>query len=349
MSFLSGHPRRTKSMNRNRQSLFALIFGVVISSHAAHAQSAPVILQVDVANYVSYVEDTADVTKFATLPNVTPSAPPKNFYQSVQIADIVAVNGQPVRGTLTAHNRRFGLTATPNPGDAIADTSRPSHGAFIFEFLATDGTAIGSLMTIGLAGLGTPPPGSPLGQTQGNNVIAGGTGAFLGARGTQGQNVTAQTIATRSASIMEDPANRRTNGGGTARFLLQIIPMTIPQILADAGGPMITHADFSPVTMAKPAKAGEVLIVKATGLGPTVPGVDPGQPFPLDAAQPVNSPVGVSVNGQSAVVVNAIGWPGQVDTFRVDFRMPDGAATGIATIQLTAAWITGAAVGIPVQ
>jgi hypothetical protein len=38
-----------------------------------------------------------------------------------------------------------------------------------------------------------------------------------------------------------------------------------------------------------------------------------------------------------------------MDIFRVGFRMPNGAAAGTAAIQLTAAWITGAAVGIPVQ
>jgi len=122
-----------------------------------------------------------------------------------------------------------------------------------------------------------------------------------------------------------DPENRRINGGGTVRQVLEIIPMILPQILADASGSMITHADFSRVTTAKPAKAGEVLIVKATGLGPTVPGVGPGQPFPLDTVQPVNSPV------------------------RVDFRMPAGAASGTAAIQLTAAWIPSATVSIPVQ
>jgi uncharacterized protein (TIGR03437 family) len=336
-------------MNRNRQSILTLIFGVLVSSHAAQSQTALAILQVDVQNYVSYVEDTADFTKFATLPNVTSSVPLKNFYQSVQIADIVAVNGQPVKGTLTAHNRRFGLTATPNPGDAIADTSRPSHGAFVFEFLASNGTAIGSLMTIGLAGLGTPPPGSPPGQTQGNNVITGGTGAFFGARGTQGQIVTAQTIATRSASIMEDPANRRINGGGRARFLLEVIPMAVPEILADARGPEILHSDFSRVTKAKPGVPGEVLTVKATGMGPTVPGVGPGLPFPADSPQPVNSPVGVTVNGQSAEVVNAIGWPGYVGVYRVDFQLPDTAATGTVSIQLSAAWIPGPTVSIPIQ
>ena len=336
-------------MNRSRLSLLALMFGVLGSSRAAQAQTAPVILQVDIENFVNYVEDTTDITKYATLQNVTAAVNPKNFYAAVQIGDIVAVNGQPAKGTFTNSNRRINLTATPTPGNSIADTGRVTMGIFAFEFLTSDGTIVGSLMAVGLAGAGTPPPGSPPGQSQGNNAITGGTGAFLGARGTQGQIATPQTIAARTASIMEDPANRRINGGGTIRFVLQVVPMTVPQILADASGPVITHADFSRVTAAKPAKPGEVLIVKATGLGPTVPGVAPGQPFPLDALQRINSPVGVSVNGQSAEVVNAIGWPGQVDTFRVDFRMPNSAVTGTAAIQLTAAWITGAAVGIPVQ
>ena len=125
--------------------------------------------------------------------------------------------------------------------------------------------------------------------------------------------------------------------------------MTRPGILAGAGGPVVTHADFSPVTAAKPAKPGEVLVAKATGLGPTIPGVSVGQPFPLDRLQAVNSPIGVSVNGQSVQVVNAIGWPGLVDTYRVDFRVPEGTAGGAATVQISAAWITGPAVSIAVQ
>src|SRR5438132_14379105 len=102
--------------------------------------------------------------------------------------------------------------------------------------------------------------------------------------------------------------------------------MTVPQIVTTAGGPAVFHADFSAVTAAKPTKAGEVLIVRATGLGPTVPGIDPGQPFPTDALRQVNSPIAVTVNGQAAEVVNGIGWPGLVDTYRVDFRVPASAA-----------------------
>ena len=112
-----------------------------------------------------------------------------------------------------------------------------------------------------------------------------------------------------------------------------MIPMFVPQIVTTAGGPAVFHSDLSPVTAAKPAKAGEVLIVEATGLGPTVPGVDPGQPFPTDSLFQVNSPVDVTVNGRPAEVINSIGWPGLVDTYRIDFRAPDGTTAGMASIQ----------------
>ena len=94
---------------------------------------------------------------------------------------------------------------------------------------------------------------------------------------------------------------------------------------------------------------GETLIAQATGLGPTLPGVDPGQPFPATGLQEVNSPVDVTVNGRASTVLNKVGWPGAVDVFRVDFRMPDGIASGMATIQLSAAWIPGAGAQIAVK
>ena len=337
-------------MNRQQRMLLASAFCVLGFCNTARAQApSSTILEVDVENYVSYVEDTADVTKYATLPSVTPAAPLKNFYSSVIIGDIVAVNGQPAKGAATFHNRRINLTATANPGDSVADTGRANLAMAAFEFLTLDGKIVGSLMSSGLAGAGTPPPGSPAGQSQGNNTITGGTGAFVGARGTQGQATTPQTIAARSASVMEDPANRRINGGGRVRFLLAVIPMSLPQIAAASGGPAVFHADFSAVTVARPAKAGEVLILKAISLGPTVPNVDTGQPFPADKLVQINSPLRLTINGQATDVLTAVGWPTLVDTYRVDFRVPDGIPTGTAAIQLTAAWMSGPSVSIPIQ
>ena len=63
----------------------------------------------------------------------------------------------------------------------------------------------------------------------------------------------------------------------------------------------------------------------------------------------VNSPVEVTVNGKAAEVLGAVGLPGAVDGYQVNFRMPPDTAKGSASIQVSAAWISGAAVNIPVQ
>ena len=56
--------------------------------------------------------------------------------------------------------------------------------------------------------------------------------------------------------------------------------MILPQIATTANGPAISHSsDFSLVSASKPAAAGEILSLFATGLGP-VRGVVTGQPFP---------------------------------------------------------------------
>ena len=315
----------------------------------ALGQGAPAtILEIDVENPVQYFEDTSDLSKFAIDPNATTAVPPKNFAWTIYIGDIVAVNGQPARGTVTRNLRQVFLNTAPNPGQAVADAVRNAVTADTFEILTSDGTPIGTMVSYGLT-VGSPPLGAPLSITQGSFAITGGTGAFLGARGQFGQAVTPQTIPQRQASMTEDPANRRRNGGGRLKFVLQVIPMSTPQIVVTAGGPAVFHTDFSAVTAARPAKAGEILIARATGLGPTRPGVDPGRPFPLDSLFAVNSPVDVAVNGQTAEVINAVGWPGLVDTYRLDFRVPDGTATGMAAIQLTAAWIGGSPVNIPIQ
>ena len=147
------------------------------------------------------------------------------------------------------------------------------------------------------------------------------------------------------------------------RWVLHLISMEVPQILNSGEiripevllpltGPAVFHSDLSQVTAAKPAHAGEILITLAAGMGPTRPGVDPGQPFPAWPANPlqqINSPVNVTVNGQSADVINAIGWPGLVRKYRVDFRVPNGTPSGMMAVQLSSAWIQGPAVNIPIQ
>jgi uncharacterized protein (TIGR03437 family) len=157
-------------------------------------------------------------------------------------------------------------------------------------------------------------------------------------------------MATRVASVTEDPANRRTHGGGKFTILVQLIPMSRPEIITTATGPAIVHSnDFSPVTAARPARPGEILSLFATGLGPTRPGIDPGKPFPASPLALVNSPIEVIVNGRPAEVIGAAGFPGSVNAYQVNFRIPSDAAPASATIQLGAAWVNGPEVRMAVQ
>ena len=333
------------------KTVFAAALFAAACSQPGRAQVAPhSILQIDIADHVIYLEDTADPARFATDPNPPARVVTPNFNRGSAIADIVAVNGQPVLGTFFAAYVYSFSRPAPVPGQAIADTVRNGLAMKTFEILKADGTQIGTIVFGGLAG-GPAPPGAPSTMTGvGNYVITGGTGAFFGARGQAGPAAPpAGTVTFRAASMTEDPANRRRHGGGTQRYIVHLIPMSAPQVLTSGGGPAVFHADLSPVTAAHPARSGEILIVQASGLGPTRPGVDPGQPFPTDAILPVNSPLAVTVSGQDAEVVNAVGWPGLVDTYRVDFRVPAGLAAGTASVQLSAAWINGPAVRIAVQ
>ena len=239
----------------------------------------------------------------------------------------------------------IGLNPSAQPGQAIADMTRNSVVDFRWEFLKQDGTPIGSIYVVGLSG-GSPSPGSPQGAVSGSGAIVGGTGPFMGARGTANSVATSQI---RNTSQAEDPSIRRINGGGTGRFLFQVVPLFRPEIVVTPSGPSVFHADFNAVSADNPAKPGEVLIVYAKGLGPTNPATNFGDAFPKDQRVDATSPVEILVDGKASPPINQLGVPGMVDTYRVDFRVPDGIAAGTISIQLSAAWVKGAAVRIAVR
>jgi hypothetical protein len=218
-----------------------------------------------------------------------------------------------------------------------------------FAILHPDGAPIGSITASGFNS-GTPPPGAPATAVNTTLAVVGGTGAFMGVTG---QLSRASDVGARTASMLEDPAYRRVNKGGTRREIVQLIPMARPEVVVTSAGPAIFHAsDFSPVTAEKPARAGEQLIMSVSGLGPVKPNLDPGKPFPPypeGILHEVNSPVEVTVNGKAAAVVNQYGWPATTNVYRVDFVVPDGTAAGMATLGLSVAWINGPEVKIPVR
>ena len=321
----------------------------------ARGQASATTLVVGLENVVEYNVDTTDLSKWGTDPNITPSKGVQGMgvgcvaSMTVVLGDIVSVNGDPARGTYVGRFVGVCLSPTPTAGwNAIADISATSSRDETYYILQSDGaTPIGTIMVNGLNGSVSPRPSGPPAGGQ-NLAIVGGTGAFLGARGQKG-GVPGIT-GSRDASITEDPANRRQNGGGHGFFTFYVIPMSRPEVMITPNGPAVTHSsDFSLVTAAKPAAAGEILSLFATGLGPTGASLAPGQPFPSSPLAVVNSPVAVTVNGEAAEVLSAVGYPGAVDGYQVNFRVPPDTPKGPVSIQVTAAWIPGAPVSITVQ
>lgn len=294
---------------------------------SAFGQSpAPVVMEIDGVNCITYVYDTSDVSKYGTVMTPTTSTLP-NGGHGINVCDISKVNGQPAAG---------GLSAVLHAANG---------GRFLnmgWDIRTPDGKTIG-----GIAG----------------NVftIHGGWGAFSGVRGSW-QTVAAGFVPLPVASITESPSIRQTRGGtlGAFRWIMQIIPAQSPTVIATPNGPAVTHSsDASLVSAAKPAAKGETLSLFAVGFGfianqpANVPAlaayVVPGQPFSANPLTDITAAVGVTVNGKPATVLSATGYPGSTDGFQVNFRVPPDAASGAATVVVSSAWIPGPPVTININ
>jgi hypothetical protein len=356
---------------RLRFLALAVAFGLPSTQFGQPQAPQTTTLQIQVENFVNYYNDVTDWTKLASNPNLTTlTASVPNFAISIDIADIVSVNGEPVKGMFTERRIQYKRAVTPTPGQFIGDSVSSAIQDRYFEILKLDGTPIGNIMVTGMGGA-VPAPGTPSIVADGNFTIIGGTGAYMGIRGQGGGLNEPSSTSARSASMSEDPSNRRTYPSGHRLFVLQVIPVSTPEVVQTAGGPAVVHSsDFSLVTPTKPARPGEILSLIATGLGPiqtvcpspggtggTVgaacpPGVTPLQPGDLFPALPlalVNSPIAVTLNGQAAAVQYAGGYPGTNSAYQVNFVVPSGMTTGSASLQLKSAWVAGSTINIPVQ
>jgi hypothetical protein len=307
---------------------------------------APTILTIQMDNVVQYQENYSNLSKNGTSSVMeAPIGPPSSFSPGYFIGDIATINGKKSKGTTFARNLFVNLNPNPSGSQAIADISRFQAMEILLEIQQGDGTGIGTIVLTGVTG-GGAPLGAPKSAPTGNFAVIGGTGAFLGARG-QGATI---SNTFRSTSTFENPINRRTFPAGTWGLVIELIPFKTPEVITTASGPVIVHSsDYSPVTAAKPAHADEVLTLIASGLGPTRPGVDPGQVFTANPAQIVSSPIDVLINGKNSEVLYSGGYPNTADTFQVNFRVPSDVLSGLASVQISAAWVVGGEVKLPVQ
>lgn len=300
----------------------------------AQVQEQPVVLTIDIENHVLYRGTVSDATKLAKDPAPTTSVN-QAFIDAVSVSDIVSVNGTPAKGLYQTTVYAMPYRAAPQPGQPIADFDLGGTLHETFHIYLPDGTYVGSLYGTG----GVPP---------GGYVVTGGLGGFSGVTG---EHRFRAVVPNGQASTAEDPANRRNRPGGKAQIVFYLYPKYRPTVQTNSAGPAVFHgADFSLVTPANPARRGESLVVRATGLGPVKPDLAPHGAirFSADPLQEVNSPVKVIINDKEAPVTNKVGWPGETDVYRVDFPVPSDAALGHATLQLTAAWIAGPVVTFPV-
>jgi len=332
--------------NRRARSVGYYLVLIPILGAKVAAQTAPAtVLTIEMENVVQYQENFANQAKNGTSTAQESPISRATFAPAYFIADIVAVNGRKAKGTTVARNYSLQLNPNPSSSQAIADINRFEHMDIVMEIQQADGSGVGSFVLSGLSG-GGAPSGMPKSAPLGNFAVVGGTGAYYGVRG---QAATISNIH-RMTSTFENPLNRRNFGGGKWQLVIQLMGTRTPEVMATGSSPAIVHAaDSSLVSTSKPARAGEILILYAAGLGPTRPGVDPGQPFPSEPVQLVSSPVEVLVNGKSAQVLYAGGYPGATDNYQVNFRVPDETAAGSAAIQLSAAWVLGSEVRIPMQ
>jgi len=202
-----------------------LMLGMMFAASACLAQVKPTTVQVDVHNFVLYNYDTFDTTQFGMNPAAT-NVMMKTYNYHISIGDIVAVNGAPAKGTLLCTHTMFVLSPAATVGSmkAIADTRRAMIDDCSLEVLTNVGNAVGTIFFHGLFS-GSPSPGAPSAVAFSNMIVTGGTGAFLGVRGQAGQT---GPWTPRVASVTEDPAKRRDNGGGVESIVLQLFPMFPP-------------------------------------------------------------------------------------------------------------------------
>lgn len=145
-----------------------------------------------------------------------------------------------------------------------------------------------------------------------------------------------------------DMVGRYQNADGVFHGFL-LVP-DVPRVVLTTGGAAVTHSsDYKLVTAENPAAPGELLTLFATGLGPTRPGVEPGKPFPSSPLATVTLPVEVRANGTPAEVLAAVGIPGAVGGYQVNFRLPTNTLTGLASLQVSAGMVADTSVKVMVK
>lgn len=147
--------------------------------------------------------------------------------------------------------------------------------------------------------------------------------------------------------------------GGAADVVVRIngvesAPVTVPLVEAAPGlFAAALHADYTPVSAAAPARAGEPILLFASGLGAVVGNITAGTAAP--APQPGSSTGAtvarpdVRVGGRPAALLYSGLAPGFAGLYQVNITMPAGLPAGNAAVELTIAGRTSNSITLAVR
>lgn len=122
-----------------------------------------------------------------------------------------------------------------------------------------------------------------------------------------------------------------------------------PAIAFEWGQAAVYHEGWERITTRSPARRGELVIAMVTDLGDTKPPVGRGQPFPKEPLLEIAGPVDVRVAQKPAPIAVKIGWPEQLNRYRVDFRIPQDTPAGLAPVVFSTGAVSGPPVDIPIE
>jgi uncharacterized protein (TIGR03437 family) len=142
-----------------------------------------------------------------------------------------------------------------------------------------------------------------------------------------------------------------TAGGVSTAFPLTVASAAPSIFIVDAAGTgaVVKNSDFSLITTANKAKAGDIIVIYSTGLGQVTPAALTGVLLQPPAASFNNTgTVTVSISGQNAAVIYSIASPGFAGLYQTAVTIPAG-VTGSVPVVLSSGTTKSNSVNISVQ
>jgi uncharacterized protein (TIGR03437 family) len=276
----------------------------------------------------SYYAWTAPVANLAALNDLV--ANPENHYANLHS---VESPGGAVRAQLGAATPRASIAAVL-PGNLDKNATAIAPGGLISIF----GSNLAKV-PVDLSGwTGTQLPAA----LNGAKVTIGGTAAPLVY--VSANQINAQAPVELAAGVQTVVVD---NGGGPSTAFSVNVAATAPAIFFYPVAAVLKNANFTLVSSGNPAHAGDVLLVYATGLGQTTPGLRTGVLTGGDSLARTAA-VTATIGGKPATVAYSIASPGFAGLYQVAVTVPAG-VSGNAALQIAEGTALSNTVTIPVQ